>query len=375
MKKRILYVVTKSNFGGAQRYVYELATGLPKNEFEVGVAFGGTGLLKQKLEEAGVRTFPIPGFERDINLVKEVRAMFELRDIISAFRPDIVHLNSSKAGGSGAFIARLMGVRRIIFTAHGWPFMERRSPLWRAAVWFFSWLTALLSHTVILVSAPDRTHTHMPFVSKKLVVIPTAVAPFEPLPRVDARHKLEPEKDTSASELWVGTIAELTPNKNLECAIRAVATYNRTHDRKLRYIILGAGELETRLNALVHELGTEEHITLAGYVDNARIYLSAFDLFILPSKKEGMPYAILEAGYLGLPVIASNVGGIPEIIEDGESGLLIEPTEDGILNALEQLCNEADLRTQLGSALETRITNSFGLQSMLEQTRARYISS
>jgi uroporphyrinogen-III synthase len=111
-KKKILYVITKSNYGGAQRYVYELATGLPKDTFDVVVAFGGNGLLKEKLESAGMRTRTIENFERDIHFFKEFKAYKELKKIIQEEAPDIVHLNSSKAAALGAYAARACGIKK-----------------------------------------------------------------------------------------------------------------------------------------------------------------------------------------------------------------------------------------------------------------------
>lgn len=104
-KKRILYVITKSNWGGAQRYVYDLATGLPKDHFAISVACGGQGLLKDKLEIAGIKIIPIPYFQRDINITKEFYSFVELIKIFRTEKPDIIHLNSSKAGVIGALAA------------------------------------------------------------------------------------------------------------------------------------------------------------------------------------------------------------------------------------------------------------------------------
>jgi glycosyltransferase involved in cell wall biosynthesis len=115
-------------------------------------------------------------------------------------------------------------------------------------------------------------------------------------------------------------------------------------------------------------------VAILGFKQGAAMYLSGFDVFCLPSKKEGFPYAILEAGLAGLPVIASNVGGIPEIIADGVSGVLIDPTEpETLLNALDIMSN-AELRTQLGIELKRRVQHIFTLDHMLEKTRALYES-
>lgn len=342
MKQKLLYIITKSNLGGAQRYVLELASALSRDDFDVAVACGGTGLLVTKLKERGITVFPIPSFDRDINLKKELQSIPEIWQIFKTFKPDIVHLNSSKAGGIGALLARLYGVKNIIFTAHGWPFFERRSFLWRTVVWLLSWVTALLAHKVILVSEHDRNHARMPFVEKKLEVIYPAIPDIHCEERNTARTKLFQEsiQATHAHDVWLVTIAELTPNKNILSAIQAVAQYNRQNPiSKIFYTIIGDGELREAYETYVRTHNLQEHIMFLGYIDTAGNFLKAFDLFILPSHKEGFPYVLLEAQNAGLYVLASNVGGIPEMIEDGTTGSLFNPADiNSMIRALDTTC-------------------------------------
>lgn len=377
-KKKILYVITKSNFGGAQRYVFDLATAMKDKGHEVTVAFGGTGLLKTKLESAGIRTYSIKNFERDINAVKEVHAMRELTQIIRAERPAVVHLNSSKAGGSGALIARLLGVPHIIFTAHGWAFLEERSLIWKSAVWCLSWMTTLLAHTVIVVSQNDRAHMRMPFVSKKIYVVHTAVPTIPFLTREQARASLFSKAtiDERAHDFWLVATSELTSNKNLSVALEAIATFNATHERKIFFTMIGTGELHDSLEARVQTLGLQNAVTFTGYIDNAPIYLKAFDAFILPSLKEGLPYGILEAGASGIPCIASRVGGIPEIITDRESGFLLHSTKpEEIVSALHDIVTNPERAQKYAHTLQEKVAHDFLIQLMLDKTEALYTHS
>jgi glycosyltransferase involved in cell wall biosynthesis len=376
-KKKILYVITKSNFGGAQRYVYELATSLPKDDFDVTVAFGGNGLLKQKLEASGIKTRTIHSFERDINLTKEFKSLFELYSLIREVKPDIVHLNSSKAGGTGALVSRLLGVKKIIFTAHGWAFWEDRSFLWRSIVWFFSWITALLAHTIIVVSKYEYTRTPLPLMKKKLMCIHTAVPEIIFKERDVARTTLfSNEKcEQHKNDLWVVSTSEHNHNKNILSAIRAVEAHNAKSAQKIFFTIMSDGELRTSLEEYVNTHKLQETITFMGYVDDARSYLKAFDIFILPSRKEGMPYGLLEAGAAGLPSIASRVGGIPEIITHEKNGLLINPNDvSTITEALHTLASHKEVRMQYARQLKEKIDLDFDLKKMLKKTSAIYNS-
>ena len=174
--KKVLYVITKSNWGGAQRYVFELAINMKKLGYEVAVACGGKGELVKKLQQAGIATYEVAGMERDISFLKEVKAIFSLIKIIRGYKPAVIHINSSKAGLLGTFVARLLRVPKIIFTAHGWPFLEPRKKMWRLMAWLGSYLTAIFSHQVILVSEYDLAHTNMFGIKSKCTVIHTAIS-------------------------------------------------------------------------------------------------------------------------------------------------------------------------------------------------------
>lgn len=380
-RKKILYVITKSNLGGAQRYVLELATSLPKDAYDVAVACGGNGILTEKLHAAGIPVYTIKNFERDINIWKEIKSLFELRDIIRTVQPDIIHLNSSKAGGSGALVAHLMGVPHIVFTAHGWPFHEQRSIVWRTLVWKLSWITTLLAHTTIVVSRFDLEHAHMPFTRRKIHHIPTALPPITFKERTSARSELFTEETLHrhTHDLFAVSTGEHTQNKNLKMLLEALKVHNVTQTKKIFLTLMSGGEERPLLEAYVRANHLENMVHFTGFVDNARTYLKAFDMFVLPSLKEGMPYGLLEAGAAGLASIASNVGGIPEIITHMETGLLIDPhKKESIIRAFESLTKDTPRDVPviylLGQALKKKVTEEYTLSSMVQNTMKVYES-
>jgi len=303
-KKKLLLVITKANWGGAQRYVFDLATHLPKETFEVAVAFGQPGLLEKKLHEVGITTHPIHSLQRDVSLRADLRSFSELVRLFKKEKPDIVHLNSSKAGGVGALAARMAGVKRIVFTAHGWPFWENRSPVAKALIWFLSWLTALLSHKIIVISDYDlAVAKRMPFVSHKLTRIYNGV---------ELETLGSGEKIRSAFPPGVritGTIGELNRNKNQIALIEEARIKPDMH-----VAIVGEGELRGTLEKKIAEYNVGSRVKLLGFVP-AKEALKGFDVFALPSIKEGLPYVLLEAKAAGLPIVANRVGGIGEILD------------------------------------------------------------
>lgn len=303
--KKIIFVITKGNWGGAQRYVFDLATNLPKDEFDVGVAFGQEGLLAKKLRDENIALNPILSLQRDVSLSADVRSFFELYRLFKKHKPklDVVHLNSSKAAGIGALAARVAGVPNIIFTAHGWPFWENRNPLVKALIWMLSWFTALLSHKVIVVSEYDlRTARKMPFVGRKTTRIYNGIAPMVLTDAAEIRSYFPGKRIT-------GSIGELTRNKNQIALIEQARK-----DPNLHVAIVGDGEDKKFLKDKIDAYGLKQRVVLFGFRE-ARSVLKGFDVFALPSLKEGLPYVLLEAKQAGLPIVANRVGGVGEILD------------------------------------------------------------
>ena len=261
MQRKVLFVITKSNWGGAQRYVFDLATHLPKTAFEVVVALGGTGekgaetgLLEKKLKEAGIRTIFIKSFMRDISAGKEVGALSELIRIFKREQPDVVHLNSSKAGALGALAARIAGVKKIIFTAHGWPFRENRNPIFKAILWLASYSTGLLSTIVICVSEFDlKQAKRMPGVHAMRIY--NGIEPVEYASGEKVRALFP------AGAKITGTIGELNKNKNQIALIEQAK-----NDPSMHVAIVGVGELQPMLEEKIKEYKLENRVKLLGFI-------------------------------------------------------------------------------------------------------------
>jgi len=212
-----LFVITKSNFGGAQRYVYDLATHLPRKRYEVAVALGGTGghsaqlgSLHHKLALAGIRTIPIKHFMRDVSFIEDLRVFGELVTLFLDEKPDIVHVTSSKAGGLGALAARIARTPRIVFTSHGLAYDESWRPRWqRTFILMASWLTMLLANCTIQISEDTcRRARSLPFLSKKVALVYNGIGQPTSCDRATARSELTASLGTavSAHEPWVGCV-------------------------------------------------------------------------------------------------------------------------------------------------------------------------
>src|SRR6266853_5794641 len=169
---KVCFVITKGYWGGATKYVFTLATSLPKDQFEVVVICGEGNDLKNKLKEKGIICLDLPNLKRDISLYSEIKNFFALVKILKKERPDVLHLYSSKAGGLGSLAGRIARIPKIIFTAHGWAFNEERKIVEIGIIALASWITVVLSHKTIVIAERERKQAiSMPFVNEKKIVL------------------------------------------------------------------------------------------------------------------------------------------------------------------------------------------------------------
>ncbi len=372
-KDKILMVITKGNWGGAQKYVYEIATHLPKDQFDVTVAHGEGDTLPFKLCNAGIKTQNIPNLGRDINIVKEFTVFFTLLKLFRKEKPDVVHLNSSKIGGLGALAARFSGIQKIVFTVHGFAFNEDRSWIQRKIIAFMSWLTLILCTDVICISELERNRASTwPFTSKKLHLIYNGIETPTFLEKHAARIALskainQPET-IFENKIVIGTIGELTKNKGYTYALEGIKDIPNS-----LYIIIGQGEEKEMVETWIKKNGCSDKIFLAGFIKDAATLIKACDIFLLPSIKEGVPYVLLEAGLAEVPVICTNVGGIPEIITDNVTGFLIEPKNStAVKKTIETMSADESLRKSSIPRFKAKIEKNFSVDKMLEKTIKAY---
>jgi glycosyltransferase involved in cell wall biosynthesis len=373
-RKKVLYLITKSNWGGAQRYVYDLATNLDRAQFEPVVALGGDGPLREMLHNAGVRTIHLSEMKNSTSLKQSWRAFLQLRQIVNQEAPAVFHLNSSVAGLLGAFVGRMNGVSHIVFTAHGWAFNEDR-PLWqRVIIKNLHWLTVLLSHRTIAVSSAIVSQMNWPFVQNKMKIINPGRTIGPMYNRDEARSKITdfyPELASYISNYWIVCIAELHPIKRHHVLLEAFATRVKT-DPLQTLIVIGEGAERKNIEDQITALGLTKNVFLLGNIVEAARFLKAFDVFTLVSKSESYGYVLHEAGLAFVPIIATNVGGIPDIISEPTEGLLITP--DSVTSLVTALANtynnpsEAHNRADtLRAKLEAR-----SVTKMTKQTESLY---
>jgi len=380
LKKRVLFVVTQSEMGGAQRFTLNLVSNLNQDKYEILIAIGNTGNgdLFRALHAISIPTHRLNRLTRDMDIKQDLGAISELRKLIKEFRPDIVFLNSSKAGFIGSLAAifpfKIRGVK-IIYRIGGWTFNDPW-PLWKK--WFFivlEWLSARWKDVIIVNNQHDLDQAKKLWIKprKELTLVYNGIETYKLnlLNRDEARIKLF-EKAVGSSgrifqtEFIVGTIANFYPAKGLEYLIRT-AYYSQDNDN-LVFFIIGDGQERPDLEMLIKELGLERKIFLVGQIPDAFRYLSAFDMFVLPSVKEGFPWTLIEAMAAKLPIVATRVGAVPEIIDDYKNGIIVEPgNPQAIAEKIKEIAGSNRLQKELGIQAHQTVLFKFGLDKMVEQ--------
>ncbi|KKW67229.1 hypothetical protein AAV94_11610 [Lampropedia cohaerens] len=365
---KILYIITQSeSIGGASLHLLDLAEGIQQRGHQVLLAAGGAGLLAQHARKRELLYLPLTSLVRDISIAKDIKAVGELTALIRREKPDIVHLHSSKAGVIGRIAAKLTRTP-CVFTAHGWAFTEGISPRKRQLYRLIEKYCAGLAQRIITVSNYDR---HLAIDLKvappqKLITIHNGVhdTPIRRQPII-----LLP----GDAPIRFIMVARFQAPKQQMALIQALTSSN-LDDWQLS--LPGAGPLLNTAQMLAREVDREQRVSFPGECNDIAQRLADADVFVLISAWEGLPLSIIEAMRAGLPVVASDVGGVRELVVHGETGLLVPRGDQGSLRqALETLGRDAALRRKMGQAARLRYEQHFAFEPMLEKTLQVYQDS
>jgi glycosyltransferase involved in cell wall biosynthesis len=348
--------------GGAAEHVLRLSSGLAARGWQVRVC-GPPGWLSREASAAGFDVIDLD-FTRAPHPRRDLAVLAGLVGEVRRNSYDIVHLHSSKAGALGRLAARTARVPSV-YTPHAWPFLMDAGGGSRTVWRTIERLGARLGAAVICVSEAE----HLAGLRARslgrgaVAVIPNGVE--IPPAAVQVRED---------GHLVVGTIARLTRQKGLDVLLASAALVleSRPHTR---FVIVGDGPDRGRLREQAAALGIGHAVEVRqDLVGRGRDVLPEFDVFALASRWEGMPIALLEAGAAGLPCVATDVGGVTEILHDGVSGRVVPPEDpEALAGALHENLASAATRRVRGAALRRRIGERFGLDAMVGAIEVLYL--
>lgn len=357
---KILYFITTPDRGGAQTHLLDLISGF-KNSHELVVVTGEEGFLTTELAKLSVRFLLIEALQRDINLVQERIVMAKLNEILDVEQPDLLHCHSSKAGILGRLSANKQNIP-VVFTVHGWSFEQGIAPLRRIVFEKTEqWIAKRVPQQMLItVSEASRQLGLKAKIASddRIVTIRNGIAPEGPVWQ-------NPHNDP----VKLVMVARFSEQKDQRLLIATVAK----EALNCQLLLIGSGPYYQDIQDWSAKNGFDKAVQFLGERGDVAELLASSDVFVLTSLYEGFPISILEAMRAGLPVVASDVGGVNEAVIDQKTGYLIPRGDASVLaDRLRLLINNADLRQEMGRAGRQLFLDKFTKQVMLEKTQAVY---
>lgn len=347
---------------------------LNKEEYNIFLFTAYTGLLMDEaLAISGITVKRSKFLERPINPLKDLLALFEIYSFIREKQIDVVHTHSSKAGIVGRLAARMARVRIIIHTVHGWSFNDYQ-PFWTRLMYICleRW-TGGFSDRLIVVSRYDQEKGLSNNIANenKYSLIRYGIDYAEFSAEQDA-GKARQELGIGADDLVVGMIACFKPQKSPGDFVRLAGLINQSLPG-VRFVLVGDGALRGNIEKLISKYNLRRNMFLLGWRDDIQEILSIVDVFVLTSLWEGLPISVLEAIASGKPVVATDTGGIKEVVFENKTGFLVSPGDvKTMAEKVKILLNNKDLRFKIGNNARGRLGESYRLDSMVKNTEELY---
>lgn len=359
---RVAFLISRADeIGGAQIHVRDLSTALRARGVDAIVLTGGEGALVDQLRERRVPVHCLRSLRRTVGPVGAIGALLEIRRLLRELRPDLVSTHSTTAGLLGRVAARSLGIP-VLFTAHGWGFTGGRPWSQRIAFWLAERAAAPLAARIITVCESDLQSATRSRLTRpsRLLAIPNAMP--------DVKESLRAAPDGSPPRIVM--VARLSSWKDHPTLLRALA---QLVDLEWELELVGDGPLRQQVESLAASLNIASRVHFAGFRSDVAERLADAQLFVLATKWEGFPRSILEAMRAGLPVVASDVGGVRESVRVGETGFIVPARDvDALRDRLQLLLTNPAQRLRMGAAGRERYERRFSLDRLLAETAAVY---
>lgn len=366
---RVMHVIARMNVGGPAVLIADIIRGLDPTEFDARLVTGSCGDDEAdflQTQATDIRAIRLEGLGRSIRAKSDLTCVARLAGLMRDLQPDIVHTHTAKAGVLGRVAAQLVPVdARIVHTFHGHLLRGYFSPTKTRGFAITEALLARRSDSLVTVSPEVRDDLLAAGVgrAKQYQVIPPGVT-LGPLPdRATARKALGIPAESHVV-LLLGRITRIKrPDRFAEAARIVYQASPNTH-----FLIAGSGELESELRSAMASLPA----SLLGWRSDVEKLFAASDALVLTSDNEGTPLSVIQAGLAGLPVVATRVGGLPSVVDDGETGILVDPDALSVARGVLELLGQPTLRKAMGGEARARMTAKFGIGAMVSSHEDLY---
>jgi glycosyltransferase involved in cell wall biosynthesis len=368
---KLLHVIGDSCFGGAGRIILRLGQVAKAEGWQVDVLTTDP-VFQRAVRQNCLGLVNMDVVRREIHPLWDLAGLVRLSNFLRREHYGIVHTHTSKGGFVGRLAAWLAGVPVIVHTAHGFAFHER-SP--HSARLFYSTLERIASRWCDRIVSVSEFHRHWALElgicgSSKILAIPngTAALTNPELPRSELRRQL----GVRNTDLLILSMARLAPDKGLEYLIEAAGILLRT-ERRFQIVIAGDGPVRARLEELTRHLGVADWVTFLGFREDVSDLLAASDLVVLPSLREGLSIALLEAMAAGKPIIATNIGSHRELASQAEIARLVSPADAPALSeAILQVSADSNLMSRFGTNARSLFEARYTEERMLSAYKQLY---
>ncbi len=367
-KIKILNVLHTAKLGGTERHVLLNSEYMNRDLFHFSVLMFEHGDMEKLLQDLGIDVFVI---ERKSRL--SVIHLYKIAWLILKNKIDIIHTHTST---SSRLIGQLLG-KKTIETRHGIGLTDEEYLALSTKKIIYEKCKERLAHYIITVSQYDREKLINAFHYKpgKVHVIYNGVS-VETIRELSQTNPGDASKYFKTTNSFIlGCVSRLSPQKGLSYLIEALPAVIQKH-QNVQLVIVGDGEERNSLKHRVNSLGMNDHVVFTGYINNSFYILSKFDIFLSPSLWEGIPYSIMEAMALGKPVITTRIMGMPEIVEDGINGYLVETRNPDMLSQkIIELIENPDLRHNMGKQSLEIVKNKFHILHSVRRIEELYIEA
>jgi len=372
---KVLHVHTLPVVSGSGINTYLTMKRTPADRFEVSLACAPGGMLNHIVRGNGMVVHEVRNMVQPLQPMKDLRALFELVRILRREEISIVHTHNSKAGFLGRLAGRIAGTPVVIHTVHGFAFHD--SEPWTRRILFKSLerLAARWADHMIYISQPMIDWAEREGILNEggysKIYSGIDLEAFRKYGHAE-EGRLRCELGLGMKDRVIGFVSKLWEGKGHTVALKAmVSVLKACPEAKL--LLVGEGALEPSLRELAREYGIEESVIFAGFKTKIAEITALCDFCILPSFYEGMGRVLLEAGASGKAVVATRVGGIPDVVVHGETGFLIPPGEPfALAEAMIRLLTDAELCRRMGENARRRIGEKFDANTMVAEIVAVY---
>ncbi len=341
------------------------------------VAVCAPGTWVESVRSAGVTVHTVP-MEREIAPLRDLLSMAALTSCFREHKFDVVHTHTPKAGLIGPMAARLAGVPQIVHTIHGLLFHDRMTRLRQSIFWVPEKITATFCDHIFSQSREDveRAVRSRLCSRQKISYIGNGIdiARFAPQSSYDRSQKLQ-EVGLQPSDFVVGSVGRLVEEKGFRELFAAAEILSSRHPQ-LKFVVVGPRETDQNDaldNGYMDDLQRQGVVRFVNWCDDVRPWYAAMDLFVLPSYREGIPRACMEAAAMARPIVASDIRGCREVVADRETGLLVAPRDvPQLVEAIERLYQDRNLAVRMGECGRQHIVTNFDIKDVCRRLREFY---